>query len=115
MVTLRVLLPDREIVLTVEHGANLRDVLLAHGISPYAALTRRVNCGGRGLCATCGVWVDANVPDPAHWHDKLANGFGYPRLSCQIHVEEDMTVRIVNGKWIWGRRDTKRAAWFRRS
>ena len=32
----------------VEHGENLRRVLLSHGYSPYATLTARVNCGGRG-------------------------------------------------------------------
>lgn len=115
MITLRVLLPDREVVLTVEKGANLREVLLEHGLSPYAALTRRLNCGGRGICATCGVWVEANAPNPTHWHDKLANGFGYPRLSCQMSVDEDMTIRLVEDKRIWGGRDAKRAAWFRQS
>ena len=69
-------------------GATLRDALLAEGVSPYVALTERANCGGRGLCATCGVWVRP-APAPVHWHDRLAADWGYPRLSCQIAVERD--------------------------
>lgn len=44
-----------ESLLVAPVGAVLRDVLLANGISPYTAITERFNCGGRGLCATCGV------------------------------------------------------------
>lgn len=97
----------------VKDGANLREVLLAHGISPYASLTQRLNCGGRGLCATCGVWIDEDSPVPEHWHDRLAADFGYPRLSCQITVNTDMTIRLVEDKVIWGGRDAQRARYFR--
>lgn len=104
----RVLIDDDARLLTVPHGANLRRALLDAGISPYAALTRRLNCGGRGICATCGVWIETGEPAPAHWHDKAAAAFGYPRLSCQISVETDMTVRILTDKVIWGKRDPAR-------
>jgi ferredoxin len=93
---------------TVGDGANLRRALLDHGFSPYAPLTRRLNCGGRGLCATCGVWIEDNEPPPAHWHDKLATAYAYPRLSCQITVHADMTVRLLDDKRIWGDRDPSR-------
>ena len=83
-------------------GAVLRDALLAAGVSPYAALARRANGGGRGLCATCGVWV-APPPAPVHWHDRLAAAWGYPRLSCQITVERDLAVEVPD-KVVWGRR-----------
>jgi len=33
--------------LAVPHGANLRRALFDTGLSPYAALTRQRNCGGR--------------------------------------------------------------------
>ena len=95
--------------LDVPAGANLRRVLLETGLSPYAALTKKLNCGGRGLCATCGVWINEGEPLPDHWHDRLAARFGYPRLSCQITVESDMTVHLVDDKWIWGQRDPERA------
>jgi ferredoxin len=98
--------PER--LLRVADGANLRRALLDAGLSPYATLTRRANCGGRGLCATCGVWLDEGEPTPAHWHDQLAARFGYPRLSCQITVTRDLTVRLVAGKRVWGGRDPDR-------
>jgi ferredoxin len=84
-------------------GTNLRQALLEQGISPYTSYTRRLNCGGRGLCATCGVWINGNAPAPQHWHDKAARRFGYPRLSCQVTIEQDLHVELVE-KWIWGGR-----------
>lgn len=102
-------LEEKRRAIVVVQGANLRHILLEHDLSPYTRITQRLNCGGRGLCATCGVWVYANEPAPTHWHDKLAQSFGYPRLSCQITVQEDMTVRLLDDKWIWGGRDAKRA------
>lgn len=102
--TVRVHDGDTWHTLTVTHGANLRRTLLNHGLSPYTRWTRRTNCGGRGLCATCGVRFDDGAPPPNHWHDRLAERFGYPRLSCQIRVERDCTVRLLPDKIIWGRR-----------
>jgi ferredoxin len=104
MPILTVLIDEARRQIEVPAGANLRRVLLQAGISPYAPLTRRVNCGGRGLCATCGVHVIENAPAPSHWHDRIGHRFGYPRLSCQVIVESDMTVRILTDKIIWGRR-----------
>jgi ferredoxin len=89
--------------LSVETGANLRQVLLEKGLSPYVPLTEKWNCGGRGLCATCGVWIEEGSPDPDHWHDRAAHQFGYPRLSCQITVNEPMIIQLPK-KWIWGKR-----------
>lgn len=128
---------SHDVQVTVEHGGtkttiattagrSLRQVLLDAGLSPYAALTERVNCGGRGLCATCGVRLDGvdgvddtdgvddaseadaatSPPDPIHWHDRLADRFGYPRLSCQVTVDRDLRVRLVDDKRVWGGRDT---------
>jgi ferredoxin len=113
---------EDESLLVAPIGATLRDVLLANGISPYTAITERLNCGGRGLCATCGVQFvsgraaesataeadedgseDSHTPRPEHWHDELAARFGFPRLSCRIEVEEDMHVRIPE-KVVWGSR-----------
>lgn len=100
---------DQTITIDVARGANLRRVLLDNDQSPYTSITRITNCGGRGLCATCGVWIERGEPAPEHWHDKLANAFGYPRLSCQVTVEDDMTVRILHDKRFWGHRDPERA------
>jgi ferredoxin len=103
-------LDSSQLTLEVPIGTNLREVLLENDYSPYVKLTQKLNCGGRGLCATCGVWVDANEPAPQHWHDRLAKTFGYPRLSCQITIQEDMTVRILGDKWIWGGRKRRIAS-----
>ncbi len=84
----------------VPAGTVLRRALLDAGLSPYTALTARANCGGRGLCATCGVFV-APAPTAVHWHDRLAAAWGYPRLSCQIRVADDLAVEIPP-KVVWG-------------
>ncbi|WP_096392881.1 2Fe-2S iron-sulfur cluster-binding protein [Halorubrum trapanicum] len=94
---------DERVELDVERGGNLRRALLDAGLSPYAPATRRLNCGGRGLCATCGVRVREGPPAD-HWHDRLADRFGYPRLSCQIPVDRPMTVALVD-KRVWGGRN----------
>ncbi|MCU0497013.1 MAG: 2Fe-2S iron-sulfur cluster-binding protein [Anaerolineae bacterium] len=99
---LTVIVDEKTTVLQVLEGSNLRRVLLDHGFSPYAAFTTRLNCGGRGLCATCGVWIEQGTPAPEHWHDQIGAYFGYPRLSCQIVVNGPMTVRLLTDKRIWG-------------
>lgn len=90
-------------LLTAPAGATLRDVLRSAGHSPYTRLTERANCGGRGLCATCGVRIE-DGPPPEHWHDTLAARWGYPRLSCQVSVHEDVRVRLPE-KLVWGGRE----------
>ncbi|MDB2225692.1 2Fe-2S iron-sulfur cluster-binding protein [Halorubrum ezzemoulense] len=93
---------DDRVELAVERGRNLRRVMLDAGLSPYASATRRLNCGGRGICATCGVRVREGPPAD-QWHDRLADRFGYPRLSCQIAVDRPVTVALVD-KRVWGGR-----------
>ncbi|MFB6303697.1 MAG: 2Fe-2S iron-sulfur cluster-binding protein [Haloferacaceae archaeon] len=95
---------DEETVVTAERGRTLRDVLVENGLSPYTAVTERANCGGRGLCATCGVRIREGEAPPTRLHDRFAERFGYPRLSCQIPVEGDLTVEIPD-KLVWGRRE----------
>jgi ferredoxin len=97
---------EGETVVEARPGRTLRDVLLDHGLSPYTRLTDRANCGGRGLCATCGVRLRAG-PAPEHWHDRLADRFGYPRLSCQVRVEEGMIVELDEEKVVWGARESE--------
>jgi ferredoxin len=92
-------------LLTAPAGATLRNVLVAAGLSPYTRLTERLNCGGRGLCGTCGVRIDEG-PDAEHWHDALADRWGYPRLSCQVRLDGDARVRLAE-KVVWGRRESE--------
>lgn len=107
MPRLTVIHGDRIDKIDIEVGENLRQVLLKNEHSPYTRLTRVVNCGGRGLCATCGVWVVENEPQPEHWHDKLASKFAYPRLSCQITIADDITIQILDDKIVWGGRKNR--------
>lgn len=88
--------------LKAKPGSNLRKVLLQAGLSPYTKFTQQLNCGGRGICATCGVWIHQPRIEPIHWHDRLARNFGYARLSCQITIQEDMLVELDSEKRIWG-------------
>ncbi len=107
-VTLRVLVDEQVHELQVEPGTNLRRALLEAGFTPYTDITRRANCGGRGLCATCGVWIETGELAPQHWHDRIGSAFGYPRLSCQVTISSAMTIRILSDKRIWGGPDWAR-------
>lgn len=97
---------DETVTVETARGRVLRDVLVENDCSPYTALTERTNCGGRGLCATCGVRIREGGSPPEHWHDRLAARFGYPRLSCQVVLEDDLTVEIPD-KRVWGGRETE--------
>jgi ferredoxin len=87
--------------LELEAGSVLRDALLAAGVEVYGTVSRHANCGGRGLCGTCGVRIHEGAPTPEQWHDAASERWGYPRLSCQIRVTEPMTVAPVE-KLVWG-------------
>jgi ferredoxin len=102
--TVTVRTADGTTTLSAPAGAVLRDVLRDADLSPHSRVGRRLNCGGRGLCATCGVRL-LDPPDPTHWHDRLAARFGYPRLSCQLRVTRDLTVAIPD-KLVWGNQDS---------
>lgn len=100
-VTLTVRHGDEEHEIEVEHGANLREALLDQGFPVYGSISKRANCGGRGLCSTCTVDIDP-APEPTHWHDSAAVRFGYPRLSCCIEVTKPLTVELLEDKRVWG-------------
>ncbi len=91
---------DSETTIRVPSGTVLRDALCEHGFSVYGSISRVANCGGRGLCGTCGVRIEESVP-AAGYHDAAAKRFGYPRLSCRIAVTEPLTVELIE-KVLWG-------------
>ncbi|MEM8861147.1 MAG: 2Fe-2S iron-sulfur cluster-binding protein [Chloroflexota bacterium] len=101
-------LNGEETTLQAKDGENLRQFLLdnlSDEGTPYTKYTKKLNCRGRGICATCGVWIAENESlSPEHWHDKAAKAFGYPRLSCQVAIRQDLTVFQVD-KWLWGTRN----------
>lgn len=102
--TVQVVDSGTETELTASDGQNLRELLLDAGFEVYAPAAKVANCGGRGICATCGVRVhreDGTDPDATHWHDELAAQYGYPRLSCQLSVTEPLTVELIEKRY-WG-------------
>jgi ferredoxin len=102
-VPLTVRTEEYETTLSAPRGANLRRTLLENGFDVYGTVSRLANCGGRGLCGTCGVRAEvaAGSPDPDHWHDRAAESWGYPRLSCQLTLDDPLTVSLVP-KVVWG-------------
>ena len=94
-----------ELLATIDipFGENLLKALLTHQVSPYTKYTEKLNCSGRGICATCGVYILSNQQQAIHWHDQLAKKFHYPRLTCQLKVEDDLTIELPE-KQIWGNR-----------
>ncbi len=91
---------DDETTIEVESGTVLRDALLANGFEVYGSVSRVANCGGQGLCGTCGVRIKES-PAPSGYHDAAAKRWGYPRLSCRIEVTEPLTVELLE-KVMWG-------------
>jgi ferredoxin len=91
---------EDETTIDVPVGRNLRRVLLDHGFDVYGSVSRVANCGGRGLCGTCGVRL-VDGPAPTHWHDRAAERWGYPRLSCRVAIQTDIVVELVE-KVVWG-------------
>ncbi len=73
-------------------------------------------CGGKARCTTCRVAFDAGAPDTYTRAEYLklqgadllaAPDAGEPvRLSCQVLVEHDMTVRVLKTKQTEGWPDT---------
>lgn len=98
---------DKTVIIQANTGDNLRMLLLNNGLSPYGTWSKLANCGGRGLCATCGIIPIKGVHKPANWHDKLAAEYRYPRLSCQIKVQQDMHIQLISDKVMWGKRIKK--------
>jgi ferredoxin len=99
-VPVTVVVGETETTVEIARGRTLRDALLERDFPVYGTVSTAANCGGRGLCGTCGVRVDP-APEPTHWHDRAAAKFGYPRLSCCLTVEKPMTVELPD-KHVWG-------------
>jgi ferredoxin len=86
-------------------GAQLREVLIRHGIVPHNGNSRYLNCMGVGTCGTCAVRVTGHVsPLNAVERMRLSLPPHKPgkslRLSCQTKVLGDIIVE--KGKGFWG-------------
>jgi ferredoxin len=80
--------------LNAEHGRTLREVLRDHDLSPHNWLTQYLNCDGQGHCAACSVDIEDGEPAPDQWLDAFLDSQDAGRLSCQMDVTSDMTIRI---------------------
>jgi len=91
-------------VVDCESGANLRQVLLAHGIDLYNGQAKVINCHGLGTCGTCAVQLEGEVSAP-NWKDKTRRSLPphHPdrnlRLACQTQVLGDVKVTKYDGFW----------------
>ncbi len=90
--------------LPCEKGANLREVLIKHNMSPHNGNARYLNCFGLGTCGTCAVTIEGDLSPlnaiekirlnlPPH---QLQHGL---RLACQIVVNKDIIVSKGAGFW----------------
>jgi ferredoxin len=98
MPTIRFLVEHQQV--EAKSGTRLRDAALGAGIYVNRELLRGVNCGGRGLCGTCGVWVSeptsgaAGAPTIRERVHGLGRG---RRLACQTEVLGDVEVTTMPG------------------
>lgn len=67
--------------LSVPPGANLREVLLRKGLTPYTKFFKSMNCKGMGVCGSCRVAV-------------RDNGTAWLRRSCQIRCFQDLEIEL---------------------
>lgn len=87
-----------------EKGANLRQVLLSHGVDVYNGAANVINCHGIGTCGTCSVEVEGQVSEMS-WREKtrlsLPPHSSKPnrRLACQVQVLGDVVVTKHSGFW----------------
>lgn len=87
-----------------DQGANLRDTLLLHGLSPHNGGAKFVNCKGLGTCGTCAVKISGNAPEKTYmekWRLNFPPHNNDPglRLACQVQVIDDITVKKGMGFW----------------
>lgn len=89
--------------ITCNNGVNLRKLAKKHGIKIYCGMANLLNCRGHGLCGTCEVEiVDAPMLSPRSRMEevKLKEKPLERRLSCQIRVHGDMTIRTHPAPWV---------------
>ncbi|MEM9119587.1 MAG: 2Fe-2S iron-sulfur cluster-binding protein [Cyanobacteria bacterium P01_F01_bin.56] len=88
-----------------ELGANLRKVLLRHGVDLHNGQSKLINCRGIGSCGTCAVHVVGPVSE-VNWRDRTRRSFPPHnserdlRLACQTRVLGD--IRVTKYSEFWG-------------
>ena len=87
-----------------ETGANLRQVLLSHGVALYNGAATTINCRGIGTCGTCAVALEGET-STANWRDRARRSIPPHdpqrnlRLACQTQVLGDLRVTKYNQFW----------------
>lgn len=78
--------------LTVPRGQPLMQALRAAGV-PVAT-----ECGGRGICHLCRVWIrDGELPEPARVERRALGNVlveAGMRLSCRVRVEGPLRIEL---------------------
>ena len=98
IVNITVLEGDKETVVEMKVGDNLRSCLLDGGFEVYRGLKSKFgNCGGAGQCALCAVdflstegWVDRSEYD-----DSKLKKSPQARLSCLNNIQGPAVIRLV--------------------
>lgn len=87
-----------------QQGANLRRVLLQHGVDLHNDQASVINCRGIGTCGTCAVMVEGEVSE-ASWREKARRSLPphslerNRRLACQTLILGDVKVTKFDGFW----------------
>jgi ferredoxin len=84
----------------VQSGRCVRDIALEAGVYPNREWFRGWNCGGRGLCGTCKVWVKQKAADATsapNLREKFHGMGDGRRLACQTRVQGDIEVVTFPG------------------
>lgn len=85
-------------------GANLRQVLLDHGVPLHNGQSQLINCRGLGTCGTCAVVVQGEVSE-ATWRERTRRSLPphslaqNRRLACQTRILGDVEVTKFDGFW----------------
>ncbi len=91
-------------IIECNRTANLRRVLLQHGIDLYNGGSKLINCRGIGSCGTCAIFIEGQV-SPPNWRDKTRRSLPPHspgrnlRLACQTRVLGDVKLTKFDGFW----------------
>ena len=78
----------------VTEGSPLLDVAEQHGVMIYRGMWPNWNCGGRGICGRCKVWIpDSSSVSPPSGPERVRRIKGEQRMSCQVEILGDTEVR----------------------
>ena len=98
VVNVTVLEGDKETVVEMKVGDNLRISLLGGGFQVYRSFKSKIgNCGGGGQCAFCAVEFESNEGwgDRSEYEDSKLKKSPKARLSCLNNIQGPAVIRLV--------------------